>query len=154
MRVDLRQVDVRLAVTDDPVGLLPYKIQCREPDHRDSEHSMAVYREGIQCFGCGKAIQRRMEALAYLLYGSENQWREAIKVAAKYTRESLDTYRDRVGLEARRDPLPDSLATSYQRFLREGRAHRMQWLSDRGLDLQTIDRFTLGHDGTRFTIPI
>ena len=153
-RVDLTQIDCRLAVTDSPVSTLPFKIRCREPTHKDREESMAVYNDGINCYGCGKTVKRRMEALSYLLYGDESKWKEAIAVSAAYTFKSIDTYRARVGEEARRDPLPFSLATVYHEFLCSGRTHRLSWLYARGLNDDTIHRFCLGHDGTRFTIPV
>lgn len=151
---DLKLVDVRLAVSDSPVSNLPIKIHCREPKHNDKEMSMAVYADGLCCFGCGKRISRRMEALAYLLYGDEHRWRDAIKVADKYTFQSLDNYRKRVGEQARMDPLPKTLAATYHANLYGSRKNRLKWLYRRFLNDSTLDRFCLGHDGTRFTIPI
>ena len=147
-----RDIDVRLAVTDAPVEDLPWKIQCREPKHSDSEYSMAVYADHLHCFGCGKHIKYRLHALAYLLGMTPAQART---VAERYTFQSLDAYRERVAQEVRRDPLPGALATVYQALLLPlgVRGDRRQWLHDRGLKDWMIERAVLGHDTTRFTIP-
>jgi hypothetical protein len=153
-RTDLTKVDVRLAVTDAPVGMEPVKIKCRE--HADYAASLCVYPDHINCYGCNFRQVRRMDALAYLLYGSVTQQTvlQAISVAPRYTVESLDAYRERAAQEARRDPLPRSLALAYRKVLASGyRKGRRRWLIDRGLRVGTIHQACLGHDGTRFTIP-
>lgn len=158
--VDTKKVDLRLAVTDDvPPGRIPYKIRCLEPEHDDPGASMAIYPDGISCFGCGFSLNRRMEALAYLLRvrvpttGSE--WAAFInKYAARYTIESLDNYRDQVKEEARGKPLSNGLALGYAEILWSIRRLRMNWLLERGLTKETISLFHLGHDLYRFTIPV
>jgi 5S rRNA maturation endonuclease (ribonuclease M5) len=102
-----------------------------------------------------------MEALAFLLGWYKVlsngdvvcDWRRAIEVAGKYTVESLDAYRERAAEEARKDPLPSAIAVAYNTLLCGSRSARMQWFYDRGLQNDSILRFALGHDGTRFTIP-
>jgi hypothetical protein len=107
-----------------------------------------------------------MEALGYLLgfYEAElGPWNnrvyavnvnQAISVSHKYTSAAVDGYRERVALDARRDPLPTNLAKVYRGMLTYGgRTSREQWLIGRGISEQAVDDFYLGHDGTRFTIP-
>lgn len=161
-RKDLEKVDIRLAVTDSPPpGSLPVQINCRFPGHKDDTASLAVYPGHVWCYGCGKAVMRRMEALAFLLGWYKvlsngdlvADWRRAIGVADKYTVDSLDAYRERAAVAARKDPLPNVLAEAYYGLMVGRRSDRMEWLFGRGLTTETINRFCLGHDGTRFTIP-
>jgi 5S rRNA maturation endonuclease (ribonuclease M5) len=46
------------------------------------------------------------------------------------------------------------LAVSYQRLLYGYRKDRLPWYYERGLTDQSITSFGLGHDGTRFCIPV
>lgn len=155
-KLNLEEVDIRLAVTDAPVADLPFKIRCREKQHaaKDHEASLAVYRDHIHCYGCGfkEGCGNRLYALAYLLGVSVS---EARKLAPKYTEKQLDAYRERVRESVRRDPLPNALATVYQGMLLPlgVRAERRSWLYARGLVDWMIERAVLGHDTTRFTIP-
>lgn len=150
-RTDLTKVDIRLAVTDMPVGDEPHHIPCRQPTHDDSTESMAVYPDHIHCYGCQFRVGRRMEALAYLLGITLS---DAFRIADKYTVESLDAYRERATERERNDPLPDALWKAYRHLLFNHRRDRMAWLKARGLVNGTVISFGLGHDGTRFTIPI
>jgi DNA primase len=51
--------------------------------------------------------------------------------------------------------MPNVLADIYSQMLLEGpRQHRLEWLYERGLHLETIARSKIGHDGNRFVIPI
>lgn len=99
-----------------------------------------------------------MEALAFLLGYVDGRgvpdWRRAIGVAGKYVVESLDAYREVAAREARKDPMPRSLADVYHSHLWKVKGNRIDWLLARGLSLKTIIRFRLGHDGSRFTIPL
>lgn len=147
--VDFGTIDLRLAVTDSPVGGQPEMLPC--PQHDDSTQSMAVYPDNIHCFGCRFHIARRLEGLAFLLHSSVT---EVLAVAGKYTSESLDAYRERVTEQAKTDPLPRGLAITYVNLLWRQRTHRVDYLRGRGLDDETIRRFSLGHDGTRFVLPI
>jgi hypothetical protein len=157
-------IDLRLAVTDQTVGDQPVKIRCKE--HNDKVNSLAVYANGLRCFGCGFTLQLRdkdgrdlttlpghRDPLAYLL-GKEQISPEE---AAKYTSEALDRYREKAAQEARMDPLPRSYATIYNDVLNGAeRCHRLQWFLDRGLSLETINHpdVLLGHNGLDFIIPI
>lgn len=153
MLTDLTKVDLRLAVTDDvPPGSIPYKIRCRQAEHDDPSASMAVYAESVICFGCGFQVRRRMEALAYLL--GLPSWREAVKVADKYTMESLDNYRARVKEQWAGKPVPKGLAIGYRSILNTLRLERKKWLYDRGLEEWLLNTYMIGHDLFRFTIPV
>lgn len=147
--VDFEKIDLRLAVTDSPVGGRPEMVTC--PRHDDSTQSLAVYHDHLHCYGCGFDLQRRVAGLSLLLHLDE---REAMQVAGRYTVESLDAYRDRVTEQAALDPLPRGLAISYVNLLWRQRTQRVTYLTGRGLGEETIQRFYLGHDGTRFTLPI
>lgn len=152
MRV--RDLDLRLTVTDCPVGEQPEKIEC--PAHPDDAASLAVYRDHIHCYGC-PLHSTGFYALAYLLYGDrEEQSVERAKgVGIRYTAQSVDSYRERVEQQVKLDPLPWGLSLSYNNLLFSvQRGERREWLYERGLTLDSINRFRLGHDGTRFTIPI
>jgi DNA primase len=149
-------IDLRLAVTDQVVGDQPVKIKCRE--HNDKTASLAVYADNINCYGCGfhlelegSGLPGHVDPLAYLL-----KVEDASDVAYKYTNESLDRYRERAAQEARRDPLPQSLATIYNAVLNTSRRHRREWFFARGLSRECINdsAVLLGHDGTRFVIPV
>lgn len=153
------RIDLRLAVSDDVVGEYPVKIKCRE--HNDKVNSLAVYADNVHCYGCGfhlnlwtkdgPAPKHDTHPLAYLLRISTE---EALKVASKYTSASLDAYREKAAQEARRDPMPASLATIYNEVLLGRRQHRLDWLRARGLNVATIHGNYLGHDGMRFVIPV
>lgn len=148
-----RNVDVRLAITDAPVGNQPEKICC--PFHNDPTASFSVYPDGGYCHGCHKRLPR-METLALLLFGSSEGGAvdRAFQVAHKYTVAELDAYRARVDENVKTDPLPWGLAHAYQSLLWGARQDRKQWLKDRGLSADTIGIYNLGHNGTQFTIPI
>lgn len=154
-RTDLRQVDLRLALTDDVVGDLPIRIHCTR--HSDTDPSLCVYPDHLHCFsvGCGFHIQKRLDALAWLL--ELGSWRDALRVAHKYTNHGLEAYRQRVEMESRMKPLPVAQAKLYHKLAykeRRGGYVPVQWYYERGLTDDTIERFTLGHDGLRFTVPI
>jgi DNA primase len=145
-RADLTRVDVRLAVTDQPYKDFPWFIRCREKSHRDSTHSLAVYREHLVCYGCGFRIDRRMESLAYLL-------RTSVIAAIKRAPEFYEHEAPSKHTKATR-ALSPALATVYQGMLWTGRRERLSWLRQRGLSDDTIKQAMIGHDTTRFTIPV
>jgi hypothetical protein len=158
----LGKLDLRLAVEEDVIGDYPVKIKCLAPEHKDKVRSLAVYSEHLHCFGCGLHLdlwegaapmpKDHVHPLAYLL-GVSND--EALKVAPRYANDTLDAYRERAATEARRDPMPGSLALIYNEILLEGRRReRANWLKARGLTVATIHGNYLGHDGVRFTIPV
>ena len=145
-RAELTRVDVRLAVTDQPYKDLPWFLRCREAGHRDSTYSLAVYRDHCICYGCGFKLMRRMEALAYLLRVSVY---EAIKRAPEFYEHEPPTKDTKAPRQ-----LSPALATIYQGMLWTGRRDRLDWLRQRGLSDETIKKAMLGHDTTRFTIPV
>jgi DNA primase len=161
-------LDLRLALPDDvqhqAVGDYPIYVKCVR--HADKKRpNMAVYPDHLHCYVCGytcgcahpgpehgpRCPQFQLEALAALL-GVDIE--TARTVAPQYTNESLDAYRERAYLEAKRTPLPRALATAYHRILLGARAERLEWLYERGLTDASIDSFKLGHDGFRFVIPV
>lgn len=153
-KTDLKQVDLRLALTDDVVGDLPLRIKC--PKHSDSDPSLCVYHDHLWCYsvGCGFKILRRMEALAWLL---DIPLSETFKVAHKYTNAGLEAYRQRVERAAKEKPLSNAQAMLYHKLAYRERRNGyrpIQWFYDRGLTDDTIRRFCLGHNGTKFSIPV
>lgn len=142
-------IDLRLALPDTAqiVGMQPVMVKCRE--HKDKQASLAVYADGLYCFGCGFAMQSDVHAaLRYLLKTDDVD-------EARYTNESLDAYRERATAEAKRTPLPFALANAYNTILTFGaRKHRATWLRERGLDWNTIAENKLGHTGFAFAIPV
>lgn len=150
---DLSKLDIRLAVTDSPVGDTAEMLKCTQ--HQDDAESLAVYRDGLHCFGCGFHLAT-LTGLAYLLYGAWDKaaMTRALQVHEKYTAQSLDAYRERVTVNTKTDPLHRSLASAYASLLWNTRHQRIEYLLERGLGGETIRQFCLGHDGTRFVIPI
>jgi 5S rRNA maturation endonuclease (ribonuclease M5) len=150
-KTDLSKVDIRLAVVDEPPlnPAEPVYIKC--PEHQEKTASCAVFSDHIHCFPCGFHIPYRMESLAFLL---GIPLKQAFKYARRYTSEGLDAYRERAAVEARRDPLPPSLAEGYQSILWNSRSTRLRWFEDRGIPLEWVDWACLGHDGEKFCIPI
>lgn len=150
---DLSALDIRLAVTDSPVGDTPEMLRC--PQHQDDTTSLAVYADHLHCYGCGFHLAT-LTGLAFLLHGvwDKETVRRVVKVSEKYTAQSLDAYRERVTVNTQTDPLPAGLAAAYRKLLTSTRADRLRWFSDRGINALSVSRFDLGHDGTRFTIPI
>jgi DNA primase len=142
-------IDLRLAVTDQVIGDRPLHIPCRS--HKERTASLAVYPDHLYCYGCHFTLQG-LDGLAYLLGKSAE---ETTEVAAYYTNEHLNGYRERVAQESRRDPLPLALSAAYHRLLMEGpRRDRRAWFEGRGLHEDTLNEFQLGHTGLAFTIPI
>lgn len=140
-------IDVRLAITDSPPpGILPVRIACRAHGG-DNETSMAVYHDHIHCFSCGYH-NAKLDSCIFFLKGAGQD----IK---KYYSVNVLAEQRRVTEAIELDPLPKQFARMYNGFLNTGgRAHRKPWLLDRGLTQEMIDQYLLGHDGTRFTIPI
>lgn len=113
---------------------------------------MAVYRDGIHCFGCGKSIPRTMEALAYLLYGDERRWKDALRVAEKYIGRE-ETYRQK--REGKIRPFSRTLAEAFvENLWGPARRSRVEWLMGRCLSEDTIRQAMIGHTGMRFTLPV
>ena len=151
MKAPWKHVDCRLAITDAPLGFE----HARCPNHADDTSSLMVSADGCYCFGCQFRLPR-MAPLAYLLFGawSRVELDKAFALAEKYTSEAVDSYRQRVEEAAKREPLPLGLARAYCDLLHTVRSDRAQWLYDRGLTPRILDDAQIGHDGTRFTIPV
>lgn len=144
-------IDLRLTLIDSPVGNVPVKIRCKNPEHRDSRASCAVYADGIFCFGCGIRIgtgRRGEEAFKFLLGKMPED-------LTKYTVEGRESWLRYEKSRAEADPLLDAIATAFHTFLVAGRRYnRLPWLYERGLNYDTLALAQIGHDGSRFSIPI
>lgn len=137
----IRRVDLRLATGSDPPGpKAPVMLKC--PAHADDAASLAVFPDHIKCFGCSFVIQKRMEALAWLL--GLPSWQDALSVAEKYYAREV--------VKPERKVRPPTLAevSIYERMLGD----RIEWLLERGLSKEAIRSAGIGHNGAAFTIPI
>lgn len=151
-------IDLRLAVTDLPVGDLPVKMQCPTAIHKermgklDRQSSLAVYPDHLHCYGCNYHENDWYNALALLLGKTPD---EAKDVAYKYTSEAVDAYRERIEQQSSAEPLHPAFADIYHQILMTGpRKHRRDWLYARGLTDETLMRYQIGHDGQRFVLPV
>jgi DNA primase len=141
-------LDLRLVIDDSPVGEAPIKVRC--PAHKERSASLAVYPDHVHCFGCG-FHSVGVDALALLLK-TDNE--TAAAQWSKYTSEAIDSYRERATEHAKSSPLPIKHAELFCNQL-FGRFHqRLEWLTARGLTLETIGDNLIGHNGEQFTIPI
>ncbi len=153
-RLDLKTVDIRRAVLrpneDLPYGTKPVMRKC--PNHADDAASLAIFVDGLKCFGCDFQITKRMEALAWIL--KLPGWEEAIKVAGQYVR-LPETERQIQKAATRTARLPTLLEVGiYERLLYGLCSERLRWLLERGLTLATIRRARFGHTGSAFVIPL
>lgn len=138
--IDLRWMFTR----SPPANGKPIKVKCWE--HLDDTASLAIYPDGIYCFGCRFHIQNINKALDYLVkatgqpyvYNGTNE-----EISKKPGRE-----KEVAGY------LPAALADLYHQNLYATRKERLNWLYERTLTDETIERFFLGHDGMKFTIPV
>lgn len=139
-------LDVRLALPDTGqlVGSQPLKVKCRQ--HNDKQASLAVYPDGIHCFGCNFHLDGEA-AVKYLLKSDTVDM-------TRYTNESLDAYRDRATTDAKTKPLPTALADAFHTLLVTTRKDRLEWLTARGLTRATLKRAKVGHNGFAYTIPV
>lgn len=137
------QIDIRLAITNNPpAGRKPVMMKCKV--HQDDKASLAIYPDGIYCFGCPFRIQNTLKALSYLMGKS-------VDIEKFMAREPLELKEDN---KAPLKPLPLAYARLYHRFLYEKRAKSLTWLSHRGLSDVILSEFLIGHDGLRYTLPI
>lgn len=106
---------------------------------------MAVWATHVHCFGCGRHWSRGAFLAAI---GSDGEGLPTIEVE---TRRAVSTD-DAV------DPLLSARIVMWHRNLTDPaspRAWRLQWLRDKyGLWPETIERYQLGHTGTKFSLPI
>jgi hypothetical protein len=139
MRKNIQRVDLRLAVGT-PTGRSPLMLKC--PQHQDDSNSLAIFADHIKCFGCSFVIQKRMEALAWLL--GLPSWQDALSVAEQYYAREV--------VRPERKVRPPTLAevSIYERMLGD----RIEWLLERGLSREAIKSAGIGHNGAAFTIPI
>lgn len=141
------QLDVRLAVTDSPVGELPVKVRCKNPGHVDNSASCAVYMDGVYCFGCGFK-RKGVDAIDWLLG-------HAVTDYEKFTTTAFLSHLKREAARDKGDHLHPAIADAFHTFLMSGRRdYRKAWLYERGLSDITLMAFTIGHDGSRFSIPV
>lgn len=148
------EVDIRLAVGE-PRGEIPIMLLC--PMHKDIIGSLAVYRSNVHCFACDFHLKRRYSSLAFLLglwsgRGSE----DGIMATDAVKRLDLGKF---VSGQLRPStkfvpPPPDPITVEafHQYFLRYGPLDR--FMRERGLSLETIRRYRLGHTGTHLVIPV
>ena len=148
--------DLRLAVTDNPVGGEPERMTCTQHTG-DHQASLCVYPDHLHCYACGFHLTT-IAALAFLLYGAwgRRDMGRARGVLDRYSARSLDAYRERVTQNSKTEPLPFGLAAAYHKMLTaySPRHDRLEWLYARGLRVDYVSDFWLGHDGARFTIPV
>jgi hypothetical protein len=118
------------------------------PMHADDSESLAVFPDHLICFGCSFRIQKRMDALAWLL--KLPSWREALEVAEKYR--FLPSEKRKTETHGR--PPTSAEVTIYERILQGVCADRLDWFYRRGLTYQTVWTARLGHTGAAFVIPV
>lgn len=142
--------DLRLAVSQNVYGDAPVKIPCLNPLHKDDTASLCVYRENLHCFGCGFHERNIDKALALLLGVTPAEAREiAPKLQARTA-----TIQQASTIDVRQHPLPSGLADLYYANLYKTRAHRLEWLYERGLTDNGIRLGRLGHTGASFVLPV
>ncbi len=148
------QVDIRLAVGT-PHGNSPVMLIC--PMHKDDVGSLAVYPANLHCFGCDFHLKRRYSSLAFLLglwsgWGSE----DGILVRDAVKKIDLSLFVSGKLRPAAKfvPPPPDPITVEafHQYFLRYGPLDR--FMKERGLSIETIRKYRLGHTGTHFVIPV
>lgn len=158
------EVDIRLAVGQ-PSGESPIKIIC--PMHRsrigadDDKGSLAVYRKNVHCFGCGFHITRRYASLAFLTGDWDGMGGEdspECYQAVKKVKERLEEFKS--GQDSKRakwiapPPSKFEIEAFHRYLLRYQRSALEELQRKRGLSLETIRQFKLGHTGTHFTLPV
>ena len=108
---------------------------------------MHVYPNGTFCFVCWRG--ETAEAFLQRLGTDGAGLPERDPDYQKQKRESRARYRPDPSLEARVEMWHQTLVDE-----ESPRRTRMGWLLDRGLSIQTLRRWKLGHTGSEFTIPI
>lgn len=165
--IQFDDVDLRLAIMDvPPPANIPVVARCpMKEKHRDSEPSLRVYPDNIHCYGCGFHLGRRQLYASFaLLFGWWNghgdDYQAAMRVKfevdiSKYYRTAVEAYRERAREDALKKPMPKQTAQLYHRFLLKERRNRLApFLKKRAIEQQTVEDFEIGHDGTRYTIPL
>ena len=154
-------IDIRLAIGE-PVGESPLRMTCPAHIHKarigqeDKKQSLAIYRDGLHCFGCNWHVKRRYAALAFLL-GYWNGLGEESKSAIYRVRQRLGDFVGAAKKEAQPHvpPLDPYVPEAFHQFLLGPMSSRLEYLQlERGLDYGTICMFKLGHTGTHFSFPV
>jgi len=132
-------------------GGKPVVIRC--PYHDDRHNSLAIYKDHLHCFGCGK----HLSTLDYLAEQENldlnSDFRGTVEaLAARYGVVGAAPV-PRPRQEAPRKSLVPMDAAIAKRYHDRLGAKR-QWYRDRGLRDSIIDGQLLGHDGRAFTIPV
>lgn len=134
--------DLRQAYKPDVEGEGP--LMCLCPVHGDQNPSLALYRDGAHCFGCGlhqdadTFLAQHPPGSLVIRYQSRGSSHQGMR-----TGKPKPTY------------LPKSMVETYHRWLMTGRfSHRKGWLLERGLTEETLERRLLGHSLSAFTIPV
>jgi DNA primase len=147
-RIDLRDLIApgRPRSGDKPVLVLCFM-------HGEKENSLAVYKDGLFCFGC----HRRMSTLEYIALiehlDIETQFQDVVAVAGeKYAGNVKVIPRpvEKREIAAVWGPMAPELALVYHGQLGEKR----KWFKDRGLSDAVIGDAKLGYTGKAFSIPV
>lgn len=160
MGIEHEKVDIRLVLTTrPPENGRPVMIPCTA--HKDNVPTLGVFRDNINCFNpaCRFHISRRYEALAYLLNlwdGQDEDTKFAAAMKARARASEFMSANVEVRPDTERGPIHPAIAQGFMRNLWDNprRKHRLQYLYDRGFTDEWIKRGQIGHDSTRFTIPV
>lgn len=150
--VTIRDVDIRKAVSPALVfGDAPIMKKC--PNHADDAESLAIFSDHIHCFGCEFRVNKRMEALAWILHLPSHL--DAIKVAKKYYLTEAEKKGIRSIKEVVASPPSSAMLGVYESILWGSEAHRLEWFhTTRMYPDRTIRMFRYGHTGASFVLPI
>ncbi|GHO55483.1 toprim domain-containing protein [Ktedonobacter robiniae] len=153
-RFDITTCDIRRAALPEgaipPYATNPLLIKC--PKHQDDSESLCIYPDHIHCMGCSFRIQKRMDALAWLL--GLNTWKDALAVAPKYV---FLTETERQAAQQKQRPRRAPTLRDiqiYESILADVCSDRKVWFHSRGLSDETIRTARLGHNGAAFVIPV
>lgn len=128
--------DLRKVYKPDVTGDGPLMALC--PIHGDKNPSLAIYANGVHCFGCGTSVSGPAFLEKY----------PPGTIVVRYQSKSRRS-------DAKPTYIPISMVETYHRWLMTGRfAHRKVWFHDRGLTEETLGRLKLGHSLSGFTIPV
>ena len=131
-----------LITLPDKITTLNTKVKC--PFHPDDTASLSINLDkGIwHCFGCGKS-------------GNYQQFKKALVNGINcLVRKDTIEEREKEKIEDEKTLIEDSVVTAFHERLLVIPSV-LQWLRDkRGLPIEVVRQFKLGHDGKRITIPI
>lgn len=121
--------------------------------HHETQGSLAVFRDGCYCFGCG----HRMTTLEWIAMQEgidiESRFIDVVNVAAeKYAGmlKVLPRTLEKKEIAAVLEPMSPNLAMAYHSQL----GSKRDWYRARGLSDIVIDEMQLGHTGRAFSIPV